>query len=156
MNQSSTSTLLHAIVGRQVWRIALAIGATFGATSSLACEFSAQTLTVVHPWTRASEVGATSAIVGLSFQDVREDDRLIAMESPIAEGAEMVGPGLERSLSLAIPAGSTSVLGEHGVQLRLTGLKEPLRVGREYPLILVFEKAGRVQARLSVDYARFR
>ena len=37
----------------------------------------------------------------------------------------------------------------------LVGLRHALMVAREYPLTLVFERSGSVQATLSVDYARF-
>ncbi len=54
-----------------------------------------------------------------------------------------------------IHEGQTTVLSEAGMHLRLVGLKFPLLVGREYPMTLVFAKAGPIKARLSVDYARF-
>jgi copper(I)-binding protein len=58
-------------------------------------------------------------------------------------------------VDFAIPADQSSVLTESGTYLRLVGLKFPLQVGREYPLTLVFRKAGPVLAKLSIDYARF-
>ena len=40
--------------------------------------------------------------------------------------------------------------------LRLTGLRQPLEVGRQYPMTLVFEKTGPIPTQLTVEYTRFR
>lgn len=127
----------------------------FGTTPARACEIVTGHLTIIHPWTRASAPGATSAIVCMTIQDVIQTDRLIGAQSPVAEGAELGGDGAHSALNFVIHEGQTSVLSEAGPHLRLVRLKFPLQVGRQYPLALEFAKAGLVQATLSVDYARF-
>lgn len=140
-------------------RRALQGGAALLASSLLpaarACEFFAPTLRVIHPWTQATAPDATSVLVSMRFDDVNQDDRLVAVETPVAESAELrVG---ERAVPLPfdIPAGRETRLGEEGTQLRLTGLREPLHLGRAYPMTLHFEKGGVVPASLSIDYPRF-
>jgi hypothetical protein len=44
------------------------------------------------------------------------------------------------------------ILGEEGTMIRLIGLNHPLLIARTYPLKLVFEKSGIVDAELNVDY----
>lgn len=134
----------------------LALAAAGWLAPARACEFYAPNFTLIHPWTRASRPDATSAVVGMSFQDVTADDRLIGVRTPVAEGAEMGGAGTLPALDFPIPAGRTTVLAEAGPHLRLTGLKLPLEMAREYPMTLIFAKAGAVRARLTVDYERFR
>lgn len=139
-------------------RIALQTGLAWGLSmvvpAGRACEVVAANLTIVHPWTRATAQGATSAIVCMSFQDVTQADRLIGVQTPIAAGAEMAGDGARPGVNFAIREGQTTVLGETGRQLRLVGLKVALEVGRSYPMSLTFLKAGTVNASLSVDYER--
>jgi copper(I)-binding protein len=115
-----------------------------------ACEFITDTLRVTHPWARASEPGATFALLGMRIDEVIRADRLVEVSTPIATGAELAGaPG--RPLDMEIPQGSVLDFSDTGIQLRLTGLKAPLFTGRDYPLTIVFAHGGVVDARLIVD-----
>lgn len=145
-----------AIAGRRrLLQAACAAGAAALLPAARACEFYASSLTVLHPWTRASAPGAATALVGLSFKDVTETDRLIGLQTPVAEGAELVGAAGGSALDLLIPRGQTLVLDEAGVQLRLVGLKTPLLMARTYPMVLLFAKGGALDTNLTVDYERF-
>lgn len=116
-------------------------------------EFFTGKLTVIHPWTSATEPGQTSAVVSMKFQDVTETDRLVGVRTPVAEGAELGGMAVGSSaLDFEIPAGRDTQLRADGVHLRLTGLTMPLYQGREYPLTLVFEKAGPIRCALLIDF----
>lgn len=139
---------------RVILQAGAALGVSLLAPFARACEISTANFVIVHPWTRASAPGATSAIVCMTFQEVTESDRLIGAKTPVADGADLGGEGAGTGLSYLIRAGQSSVLSETGVHLRLTGLKFPLQMGREYPLTLVFAKAGSVRASVSVDYPR--
>jgi copper(I)-binding protein len=81
-------------------------------------------------------------------------DRLIGVESTVASHAEMGGSKQGAKIDLLIPAGVDTVLTETGTFIRLMGLRHPLEVGRSYPLRLVFEKGGAVDADIDVDYER--
>ncbi|MFA6262710.1 MAG: copper chaperone PCu(A)C [Bacteroidia bacterium] len=143
--------LLHR---RHLLRSGLAAGASFVVPSARACEYFSPNLRIVHPWTRATEAGF--AIVCMKFDDVTLADRLIAVHTPVAEGAEMGGPGAAPAVDFVIPQGQVSTLGEGGTHLRLIGLKHALEVARSYPMDLVFERGGTVAATLNVDYTGFR
>ena len=110
----------------------------------------------VTPWTRATAGDATTAVLCMRFDEVAEDDRLVGVETAVARGAEMGGPEAGRAVDLAIPKGSQLELHEQGPHLRLTGLLQPLQVGRDYPLTLHFQKSGVLLARLSVDVPALR
>jgi copper(I)-binding protein len=133
----------------------LAAGLALALPAARACEYFAPTLRVTHPWTRASATGASTAMVSMKFDDVSQDDRLIGVQTPVASGAELAGPGALPGLDLPIPSGRDTLLSEAGLHLRLTGLRLQLEVGRSYPLQLTFERGGVVNATLNVDYARF-
>lgn len=135
---------------RRLLSLAAASVAGLAVRPAAACEFITDTLRVTHPWTRASTPGATSAFLGMRIDEVRRADRLIEVSTPIATGAELAGaPG--QPLGLDIPPGSHLEFSEAGIQLRLTGLKVQLHTGRDYPLLIVFEHGGAVDARLIVD-----
>jgi copper(I)-binding protein len=90
----------------------------------------------------------------MKFDEVTETDRLIGVETPVAGGVELVGVGAGAGVNFLIPAGRETLLSEEGAHIRLLGLKHPLLIARSYPLQLVFEKAGIVNAALNVDYFR--
>ena len=117
-----------------------------------ACEIYTGLLRVTHPWTRATTADATTAVLCMRLDEVTTADRLIGVSTPVATGAEMGGaqPGL--AVNIAVPADTVTELSEAGVHVRLTGLKHPLQVGRDYALTLEFERSGTVLARLSVDF----
>jgi|SRR5262245_10308432 len=131
---------------RALLRTGLALGASLIVSPARACEYFADTMRITHPWTRATG-GADSCVVCMKFDDVRESDRLIDVQAPVAERAELVG-------DFAIPKGGELVLSEDGAHVRLVGLKQPLFIGRTYPLKLVFEKSAAINANLNVDFLR--
>jgi len=141
---------------RGVLHTGLALSLSLALPAARACEFFTTNLRIVHPWTRATARDASFAVVCMKFDDVAQADRLIGVETPVASGAEMGGAGAGPGVDFVIPEGRESVLSEAGTHVRLTGLKFPLEVAREYPLTLVFEKGGVVNATLSVDYTRFK
>ena len=156
MTPSPSRRLRPAPARRQLLQTGLALGAGLVWPAARACEFDTINFVIVHPWTRTSEPGADTAVVSMNFVNVTRADRLIGVRTPVAESAEMGGEGVSSRLDFEIPAGPLTALRENGPHLRLLGLKQPLLIGREFPMTLIFEGAGTVAARLSVDYARFR
>lgn len=148
--------MIEPIRRRRLLHAGLALCASVAVPTARACEFFAPNLRVVHPWTRATTLEDGFAVLCMGFDQVTLADRLIGVETPMAGGAEMGGPGAGRKLSFAIPAGRESLLSETGPHVRLVRLKQPLELGRSYPLKLVFEKGGVVAADFEVDYERMR
>jgi copper(I)-binding protein len=143
-----------AIRRRQALLAALACGLTAVAPATRACDFFSTRLRVYKPWARATDSRDRMAHVFMLFDEVTEGDRLIGVASPVAEGAEMVVAGVGQRIDLPIPAGVDTQLSEAGVFIRLTGLKHPLHLGREYPLTLIFKHGGTVEADLDIEFAR--
>jgi hypothetical protein len=140
---------------RQFMRAGVACGVSALWPSAYACQTPLGILTLVHPWTRATSPDATTAAVCMGFEEVEAEDWLIGASSSVAESAEMGGEGARKDVRFRIAKGQSSALSEAGTYLKLVGLKFPLEVGRSFPLTLVFEKTGTVQASLSIDYPRF-
>ena len=129
-----------------------AIGASLLLPRARACEFFSIHMRIYGPWARATVEGASTAVLCMTFDEVTQTDRLIGVESPVASGAELAGAQAARSLDLLIPQGRDTELTEAGTYIRLTGMRFALEVAKEYPLTLVFEKGGVVQADFDVKY----
>lgn len=143
---------------RTLLQAGLASAAAMHWRGAQACEYFSPTLRITHPWTRATPMNAPFAVLGIRFDEVTQDDRLLAVETPVAEAVVYVpngSAGQALELPLDIPAGRATVLADTGPHLRLLRLTQPLELARSYPLRLVFEKGGTVKALLNVDYARF-
>lgn len=139
--------------------VLLTLGTLPFARPARACEFFSSHLRIWHPWTRATRVDAETAQVFMRFDEVQQTDRLIGIETPVAAGARLAGPGAPadaRGLSLLICEGETLTLAENGLHIELLDLQQPLQIGRSFPMRLVFEAAGTVNATLNVDYAGLR
>lgn len=139
---------------RQVLQSGLALGSVLVLPQARACEFFSTTLRVTHPWTRVTPEDASHAVVNMKIDQVLHADRLIGVETPVAGAAEIVGdPAGSKGLNLLIQQGQELQIGEAGIELRLLKLKQPLLMARTYPMTLIFEKGGAMQAELNVDYA---
>jgi len=137
----------------------IALAAAPLARPAQACEFFSSRMRIWHPWTRATRVDADTARLCMRFDEVQASDRLIGLETPVAAGARLAGPGAPedaQGLSLLIPAGRELTLAEDGLHIELLDLQQPLQVGRSFPLRLIFESAEPVNAMLNVDYASLR
>lgn len=141
---------------RAVLRTSAALGASCllpVCRTARACEFFTPHLRVTHPWTRVTPEDAPFAIVSMRIDQVTKADRLIGVETPVATKAEIGGISTGVSgVSLPIERGRELVLNEQGVHVRLLGLTQPLLIGRSYPMRLIFEQGGVMDAELSVDY----
>jgi periplasmic copper chaperone A len=182
-NAITRITQITHITRRQWLSAGLVLSAPWPASKALACETFTNTLRITHPWTRATPASAPYALLGIRFDEVTQDDQLLAVETPVAQAVvfaphggahaahgpashrlpgapSFAAPDNTRPLPLDLPAGSETILGNaelgaSGPHLRLLGLTQDLEVGRSYPMTLTFSKGGTVKVQLSVDYARF-
>ena len=137
-------------------RAVLGAACTLALPSARACEFFVPTLRVYHPWTRATEEGDTTTIASMKIDEVSRADRLINVQTPVAEGAELGGLLASPRIDLEIPQGSEIALSEAGTYVRLTGLRQPLGVGRSFPITFVFAVGGEMPAQLNIDFPGLR
>jgi hypothetical protein len=146
---------MRRIQRRTLLQSGLLIGSGLGWRRAQACEFYASTLRVSHPWARATAADAPHALLCLRLDEVTRADRLLHVETPVADAAVLLRDGQPAPWPLDVPVGRDTVLSELGLQLRLQRLNQPLEIGRSYPLRLVFEQGGAVNALLNIDYGRF-
>ncbi|MEP7057817.1 MAG: copper chaperone PCu(A)C [Caldimonas sp.] len=139
---------------RALLRGGVAISVWLAAPRVRACEFWSTHLRIYLPRARATAEGDTTAALYMVFDQVLATGRLIGVDTPVASGAEMGGPGAGPIVDFLIPEGRESVLYEDGRFIRLVGLKHPLELGLSYPLTLIFEKGGSVKADIDIDRTR--
>jgi copper(I)-binding protein len=141
---------------RRVLQSGIALCTPWLLPESQAHEIITSTLRITHPWSRATAPGDPFAVLCMKFDEVAQADRLILVQTPVAESAEMGGARAGTTIDFAVPAGEETYLGDHdaGTYVRLLGLKAPIEVGRSYRLVLGFEKGGTHTTTFSVDFTR--
>lgn len=113
-----------------------------------------------QPWLRAS---LGSVPTSAAYMTIRSDrpDRLLGASTPLAQRVELhnqmehAGVAQMRPVeTLAIDPRSPVVLQPGGLHLMLIGLKERLIEGQAGPLVLTFERAGRVEIQAEIRGVR--
>ncbi len=129
---------------------------------ALAHDFKAGTVTIDHPFARATTSAMTTGAAYMVLANKgAQPDRLLSASTPIADGVMLhmnVKKGtvveMHHIMALDLPAGQTVALSPAGsFHLMLMGLKQPLKVGAVFPLTLTFEKAGETQVMVTVERA---
>ena len=143
--------MFASIDRRRVLRLGIGLGAACLWPGARAHEYFVPHIRISHPWCRETAADAPFAIVCMTFDEVTRSDRLVKVETPVAERAE-IGGRATGPVDVEIVEGRTTELGEAGVHVRLVGLKQALVLGRSYPLTLVFAQSGAVEATLDVAY----
>ena len=112
-----------------------------------------------HAWSRAAAAGRVG-VVYLTITDTGAADRLTAVASPVAASAGLHesyddhGVAKMRSVAaLPVEPGKPVSLAPGGYHIMLTGLKQPLHQGDEFPVTLTFDKAGAVTTTVTVRKA---
>lgn len=123
-------------------------------------EFSAGSLVIDHPWSRATPPGAK---VGGAYFTVtnngKEADQLIAATAEPAERAEFHRMTMEGDVMtmakldkpISIDPGETVYFEPGSLHLMLFGLKQPLKEGEKFTGTLTFEKAGTAELSFKID-----
>ncbi len=126
----------------------------------LAAAGDASTVTVDHPWARATAGNATTGAAYVTLTETGAADTLTGTSTPAAKTAEVhetisdngvmkmrpVGP-------LPLMAGTPVKMEPGGKHIMLMGLKAPLKAGDKFPLTLTFAHAAPVTVTVVVEAA---
>lgn len=114
---------------------------------------------VSQAWSRPAAAG-TNGVGFLTLTNTGAADTLVGAESPVARKIEihrssMKGGvmSMQRETTIPLPAGAAVTFAPGGRHLMLIGLTRPLKVGEKAPVTLIFARAGRVKAELTVGIA---
>jgi copper(I)-binding protein len=118
----------------------------------------ATTVAVEQPWARATPAGAkTGAAYATLINNGSSADSLLGATTPIAEKVqfhkETEDNGISRMRELrtvGLGPQQKVVFKPGDMHIMLVGLKQPLKQGETFPLTLNFEKAGKIDVKVSV------
>ena len=114
-------------------------------------------VTVKDAWVRATvpQQKATGAFMQLS---AAKDTKLVSASSPVTPLVEVHEMAMQDNVmrmrqiaTLDLPAGKTVELKPGGYHVMFMQLKAPLQKGERVPIVLVFEKAGRISVDMQVE-----
>ena len=129
------------------------------AVPAQAQETRAGDLVITSPWSRATPGGAKVAGGYLVIENKgTATDTLVGGSTAVASSVEVhemaVTNGVmtmrELKQGLPIEPGKSATLKPGGFHLMLMGLKQPLKEGEKVPVMLQFEKAGKVELSFEV------
>ena len=117
------------------------------------------TLRIDHAVARATPPGArTGAVYFTADNAANQRERLLRASSPVAGGVALHQMAVEDGMmkmraipSLEIGPGARLELKPDGYHLMLVDLKQPLRVGETFPVMLTFERAGTIRMMVTVE-----
>ena len=122
-------------------------------------DYRFHSLKIDHPFARATPPGARSGGVFFTVENNgAAPDRLLSVSSPIAGIAELHEMRLDGGVmrmrtipAMEVKSGDKLELKPGGYHAMLTDLKQPLKIGDRFPLVLGFEKAGSVEVSVWVE-----
>ena len=131
------------------------------ASGAWAHAYAPEGLHIHHPWSRATVPGATVAAAYLLVRNRGTlPERLLGASTPVAARIEMhdnVKEGdvyrMREFKSLELPSARTVEFLPSGRHFMLVGLKRPLKEGERIPMVLRFERAGKVKVEIEVESA---
>ncbi len=145
---------------RRLLHSMLAATTLAAATAAAAHAFEAGTLTVNHPWARATPPGAPSAAVYFTITSGADADRLVgvSVDETVAAHASLHRTVHENDNARMEPVDAAPVSADQplvfepgGYHVMLTGLKKTLAEGDRFPLTLEFAEHGSVDVEVAVE-----
>src|SRR5450631_3153008 len=138
---------------------ALLFACASAAGTASAHDYALKSLKIDHPFARATPPGSKTGGVFVTVENTgSQSDRLMSVSSPVAGVAELhemsVDAGVMRMRGVAaleVKPGETLQLKPGGYHVMLSELRQPLKVGDKFPLILRFENAGAVEVSVWVE-----
>jgi copper(I)-binding protein len=129
------------------------LAATVLSGAAFADDYSAKALRISSPFTRATPPGARVAGAFLSIENRgQEADRLVSASSPVAGLVEIHEMAMDGGLMKMRAVKDIDLKpGPGGYHVMLEDLKQPLKQGDQFPMLLTFEKAGVVEIKVKVE-----
>ncbi|NKB50459.1 MAG: copper chaperone PCu(A)C [Alphaproteobacteria bacterium] len=142
--------------------LVIAAGVLGGAVPAQAHDHVQGSLTIVHPWSRATAPSQKAGGVFLVIQNAGDrPDRLIGIESDMADIASLHASIRDGDVvkmrpvkgGIEVPAKGEVALAPGGKHVMLIGLREQLIKESTFPLTLIFERAGPIEVVAVVESA---
>ncbi len=112
---------------------------------------------VSEGWARGFTARTDAGAAYVTIHNHTAGDRLIAVETPVAEEAFLRAPveqngrtDLVAQTDMAVPGSTVTRLHPRGTHIMLKGLKHHIKLGEIFPVTLTFERAGPVRVNVVV------
>jgi len=130
-------------------------------TQAQAQTSTTNSISVEHPWARATPAGAKTGAAYLTLvNNGTIADRLVRASTPVAEKVqvhqEIDDNGVMKMRELPvvdIGPGAALTFKPGGTHMMIIGLKQPLKKGQTFPLTLEFENAGKIDLQVPIAKA---
>src|SRR6266508_2815756 len=109
---------------------------------------SAGDIQVTQAWSRPTPPGADVGVAYFVINNQGRNDRLLGASSPVAKSAGLHISRMEGGIMKMRPLDAVEV--RSGMHVMLVGLKQPLKAGEVFPLVLNFANAGPVKVQVRV------
>ncbi|MEX8497279.1 copper chaperone PCu(A)C [Leptothrix ochracea] len=146
--------------------LSTAVGACLLGLAAHAHDFKAGDITIDHPYTPPTVAEQKTGAVYFRHLSNGGDkaDRLISASTPVARAVEIHHMAMDGDVmrmraipALDLPAGQSLELKQGGpVHVMLLDLKQPLKDGARFPLVLRFERGGEKEVMVWVQTPRRR
>lgn len=115
-------------------------------------------ITVDAVWARASAGMARAGAAFMTIKNSGDADKLIAAKAKVSSRAELHTHIHDNGMmkmrhikNVVVPANGMAMLKPGGHHVMFMGLNAPFKEGSSFPLTLVFEKAGEINVKVSVQ-----
>jgi copper(I)-binding protein len=140
-------------------KIALAAGfLAISAATAFAADYKLGEMTISHPWARASAGNVKTGAAFLAITNKGGADRLLSAESTVSKSVELhnhIKDGdvmmMRKVDAIDVPANGAVKLEPGGLHIMFINLNEPLKEGMNIPLVLTFEKAGKLKIEAKIQ-----
>jgi len=137
------------------------IAAAYAAGLAAAAAAEPSAIAVTDAWARATPPGAKTGAAYVTVTNTgKAADRLMSAATPVAGAAQLHTTLTENGVmkmrpvaAIDLKPGASVTLKPGGMHLMLMDLKQPLKQGESFPLALTFEKAGKIEADVTVQKA---
>ncbi|QRX83934.1 copper chaperone PCu(A)C [Glaciimonas sp. PAMC28666] len=139
---------------------AFVIGASIFSASAFAQDYKIGALKINHPYARATVPGQSSGGAYISIENTGSTaDKLIGTTSPAAKSVEIHTMKMDGNIMKMREAGevelnpmsTVAMAPGGGFHIMLMGLTKPLKAGDQFPMTLIFQKAGKINVSVSVE-----
>ncbi|HEV2364284.1 MAG TPA: copper chaperone PCu(A)C [Caulobacteraceae bacterium] len=131
--------------------------AALGAAALLSVAASRSPIVVTGAWTRPAPAGMTAAGYMTLVNRGRRNDALVGASAPWAASVQVHKSAMMGSMmtmrpvaALPLPAGGRARLAPGGYHLMIEGLKRPLKLGEQVPVVLKFRSGAPLRVELTV------
>src|SRR5712691_8587778 len=118
---------------------------------------SADNIQITQAWSRPTPPGIEVGVAYFVINNRGKDDRLLGASSPLAKSAALHVTRMEGGImkmrhldAVEVQSGVPTSFEPGGRHVMLTGLKQPLKEGDRFPLVLNFANAGPVKVEVHV------